>query len=116
MIHRPAYRIMAGALLGVALAGCAERSERMFFAGNYYPPRTDEDRDDRRNFTASVKRVDQGVEGAREAVLHEARRYCVTNYGTSDIAWAQGPDGREGPAFAVSGGRMTVTGRCVIWK
>ena len=108
---------MAVAMLGVAiLAGCAERGERMVFDGNYYPPRSSGDRDDRRNFTASVKRAELGLEGAQEAVLHEARRYCVTNFGTSDIAWATGPDGDAGPGFARSGNRISVSGRCVIWE
>jgi len=107
---------MAVAMLGFAiLSGCAERGERMIFGGNYYPPRSSGDRDDRLNFTSSVKRADLGLEGAQEAVLHEARRYCVMNFGTSDIAWANGSDGRAGPAFARSGNRISVSGRCVIW-
>ena len=117
MNERRAYGLVAVVMLGVAiLAGCTERSERVLFDGNYYPPKSSGDRNDRRNFTASVKRADLGLEGAQKAVLHEARRYCVTNFGTSDIAWADGSDGGAGPAFARSGSRVSVSGRCVIWK
>ena len=117
MSDRRAYGLVAVAMLGVAtLAGCTERSERVLFDGNYYPPKSSGDRDDRRSFTASVKRADRGIEGAQEAVLHEARRYCVTNFGTSDIVWTDGSDERAGPAFARSGSRISVSGRCRIWK
>ena len=115
--RRPGYRAMAVAMVGAAVvAGCTERSERVLFDGSYYPARSDGDRSDRRDFTASAKRVDQGLDGAREAALHEARRYCVNYFGSSDIAWSETPDGRSGPAFAQSGNRITVSGRCVIWK
>lgn len=112
-----AYRALAVAVVGVALlSACTDRSDRVYFDGNYYPARSDGVRDDRRNFTASVKRADQGAEGAQMAALHEARRYCVNYFGTSDIDWASGPEGRAGPAFARSGDRVSVSGRCVIWR
>ena len=40
------------------LGACAERSERVYFEGNYYPPTTRAEKDDRRNFTASVRPYD----------------------------------------------------------
>ncbi len=98
------------------LAGCTERKERAVFDGNYYPPKSRAEKQDRRNFTASVSRANRGVEGAQKAVVHEAMRYCLENFGTSDIAWAGVAQGVEGPIYMRSGDRVSVTGRCAIWK
>lgn len=99
-----------------ALASCTERRERAVFDGVYYPPKTQADKQDRRNFTASVSRANRGVEGAKKAAAHEATRYCIENFGTSQIAWAKVAEGQDGPAFTRSGDRVSVTGRCVIWR
>ena len=103
------------ALSLVLLAGCAERDERVIFNGNYYPAKSKGEKAERRDFTASVKRVSRGPEGARKAVLHEATRYCLLNFGTSEIEWAGVPAGGEGPVYARSGDRLSVSGRCIIW-
>ncbi|GAW34021.1 hypothetical protein RA2_01066 [Roseovarius sp. A-2] len=97
------------------LASCASREERVFFDGNFYPPKSGGERSDRRNFTATVKRVSRGVEGAQKAAVHEATRYCLKNFGTSDIAWAGVAEGEIGPVYLRSGDRITVEGRCEIW-
>ena len=102
-------------LMLVVLAGCTERKERVVFDGNYYPPKSRAEKQDRRNFTASVSRANRGIEGAQKAVVHEATRYCLENFGTSDIAWAAAQTG-EGPVYTRSGDRVSVAGRCVIWK
>ena len=97
------------------LAGCASREQRVLFDGNFYPPKSRGDRDERRNFTATVGRVSRGVEGARKAAVHEATRYCLKNFGTSDIVWAGVAEGESGPVYLRSGDRITVEGRCEIW-
>jgi hypothetical protein len=97
------------------LASCASREKRVFFDGNFYPPKSSGERDDRRNFTATVGRVSRGVEGARNAAVHEAKRYCLKNFGTSDIVWAGVAEGEIGPVYLRSGDRITVEGRCEIW-
>lgn len=117
MRHARRYRLGAVALLALALvAGCTDRKERVFFDGNYYPGKARGERDDRRDFTATVRRAGRGIEGAQKAAVHEATRYCIENFGTSEIAWAGVAEGQEGPAYARSGDRLSVSGRCVIWK
>lgn len=107
---------MCGALgLALVLAGCSDRSERVMFNGNYYPPASSADSEGGRGFTASVSRASSGMAGAQLAVQHEATRYCLQNFGTSDIDWAGAPEGAEGPAFGRTGDRVSVRGRCVIW-
>ncbi|MFN2350240.1 MAG: hypothetical protein ABR558_11835, partial [Thioalkalivibrio sp.] len=103
------------AALILGLAGCADREQRMFFDGNYYPASSSADQRDLRGFTASVTRASQGVAGAQAAALHEATRYCVNTYGTSRIDWANVTPGSDGPAYGQSGDRVSVAGRCVIW-
>ncbi len=99
----------------LGLAACGGNEKRMMFDGNYYPASSGATEQDRRAFTASVTRASQGLAGAQAAALHEATRYCVNTYGTSDIDWAGVPDGAQGPAYARAGERVSVAGRCVIW-
>lgn len=111
------YRRAGLALVALAvLAGCTEREERVLFNGNYYPGKARAEKQDRRNFTALVRRAGRGIEGAQQAVLYEATRYCLDNFGTSEIAWKGAPEGTEGPVYARSGDTVTVTGRCIIWS
>ena len=97
------------------LGACTERSERAFFDGNYYPPKTRAEKEDRRNFTASVRRASRGINGAQQAAVHEATRYCLESFGTSEIEWSGVPEG-EGPVHGRSGDTVSVTGSCNIWK
>lgn len=103
--------------LGVMLllSGCGDRAERVTFGGNYYPAKSSGNSQDRRAFTASVSRASNGMAGAQQAALHEATRYCLQNFGTSDIDWSGVPEGAQIPAYARAGNRVSVTGRCVIW-
>ena len=112
-----AYRL--GAIAGLALAvvaGCANREERVLFDGNYYPGKVRADRDERRNFTATVRRAGRGIEGAQKAAVYEATRYCLDSFGTSEIAWSGVAEGQEDPVYARSGESVSVSGRCVIWQ
>lgn len=112
-----AVRLGAVAILALALAaGCSKRESRVLFDGNYYPGKARGERDDRRDFTATVRRADLGTEGAQKAALHEATRYCLDNFGTSSIAWSGVAEDQDGPVFARSGDRVSVTGRCMIWQ
>lgn len=113
---RPYRATLALALCGVVLAGCADREGRERFDGNYYPTKLRSEREDRRAFTTSATRVARGIEGAQKAAIHEATRYCLENFGTSAIAWAQRGEGQEGPIFARSGDRISASGRCEIWQ
>lgn len=98
------------------LAACAGREEKVLFNGSYYPGKARADKVDRRNFTASVRRAGRGIEGAQQAVFYEATRYCLSNFGTSEIEWFGVPAGAEGPAYGRSGDTVSVRGRCIIWS
>jgi hypothetical protein len=111
------YRFIAAAMLGlVFVAGCTDRQDRVLFEGTYYPGKARAERDDRRDFTATVRRAGRGIEGAQKAAVYEATCYCIGSFGTSEITWAGVPEGQEGPVYARSGDRLSVSGRCAIWQ
>ena len=113
---RAGLKCLCGAAgMVLLLAGCSDRAERVTFDGNYYPASISAAKPDRRGFTASVSRASQGIAGAQRAAIHEATRYCLQNFGTSDIGWSGVPAGSQGPVYARAGERVSVTGRCVIW-
>lgn len=114
---RQAYRLAAVALLSAVLAaGCSKREERVLFNGNYYPAKSRGEKSDPRVFTASAGRAGRGIEGAQQAAMHEATRYCIEKFGTSAIEWSHAREGQEGPVFTRSGDRVSVAGTCIIWK
>lgn len=107
----------AGALAlcaGLALAGCTNNEDRVYFDGEYFRTKAKSVSEDRRGFEVRVPRVDQSLEGARAAGAYEGARYCIKNFGVSEIAWDNGPDGEDG-TLLIDGNTLTLTGRCVLW-
>lgn len=109
-------RAMAVILIAImALGGCTERAKRVYFDGKLYPTREKRvSKENRDQFVVTVRRASQGIDGAREAGRHGGSKYCIKNYGTSEIEWANGPDA---PAenLQISNGNLILTGRCVTW-
>lgn len=102
--------IICGAAL-LTLAGCEDPKKAILFDGMRYSGRLQADSENKRNFTATVAPVSQGLEGAREAARYEGTTYCVRKYGSSDIAWSLGPDA-EATGLSVVDDQLTVQGRC----
>ncbi|WP_371223567.1 hypothetical protein [Roseovarius sp. 2305UL8-3] len=99
----------------LALGACSEKSKRVYFGGNYYPTKEKGGgKDDRALFATTVRRADQGVDGAREAGRHGGAKYCIKNFGTSEIEWINGPDAPL-QSLQSSNGNLVLTGRCVTW-
>ncbi|MFK7938959.1 MAG: hypothetical protein AB8B82_06240 [Roseovarius sp.] len=99
----------------VMVAGCTERSKRVFFDGKFYPTREKAvSKDDRAAFTVSVRKAQQGIDGAREAGRHGGSKYCIKNFGTSEIEWVNGPDD-PAETLQLSNGSLTLAGRCITW-
>jgi len=116
MSHQNRRHALAVVLLGatVALSGCADRAAQVRFNGEYYPAKVSRDRDAREELQVTVRRVDRGLTGAREAGRYEAMRYCLKEFGTSDVDWVNGPDAEDG-RLQVSNGRLLLSGECVTW-
>jgi hypothetical protein len=108
---RPIILLLVSA---IALGACAKRSERVYFNGNYYPAKVGHVGADRKAFVVTVRGAGQGLDGAREAGRYEGTRYCIDDYGTSDIEWSQGPDAPAGQ-LRIENGDLILRGRCIIW-
>ncbi len=113
--RRSAMLVAPVLVLALAVAGCTRKEERMYFDGKYYPAKARAaDKSDRKAFVVTVRRIKQGLRGAREAGRHAGMRYCLKNFGTSEIEWTLGPD-RPVAQLDISGGRLSLGGRCVPW-
>ena len=104
--------LMLAAVL--ALAACGDKSKRLYFDGKLYPATAKKEEGARELFVVTVRKADQGLDGAREAGRHAGHKYCIENYGTSNIEWSQGPDAEDG-TLVFAGGSLILRGKCVVW-
>lgn len=111
MIQKCILAVAVASVLG--LTGCVKPGERMLFEGKYYPAKAKKGAT-REEFVVSVRRIDQGLKGAREAGRYEATRYCVETVGDSTIQWVQGPDAEDG-RLITEAGNLVLRGNCVKW-
>lgn len=105
-----------GLLLCAALAvsGCANRKNQVLYDGEVFRAKASKiDRDTRQMFAVEVPGVSKSFEGAREAGRFEGTRYCLENYGTSDIVWSRGPDDDPDTLLAERD-KLSLRGTCVF--
>ncbi|WP_120500800.1 hypothetical protein [Roseovarius sp. EL26] len=98
----------------LTVSACTEKRQRVYFNGVYYPTKAKSASEDRQSFVVTVKRATKGLDGAREAGRLEGTKYCLKNFGTSEIKWVQGPDAKNG-TLNLSGSDLKLTGACVTW-
>jgi hypothetical protein len=109
---RAGLRLAAGAAL-LALAACGGgRTEVAFDGVSYNASAARGETVDR--FIASARPVSAGLAGAVRAAEHAGKRYCIAQYGSSDIAWRTGPES-DPAALPVAGDAVTLEGRCAPW-
>lgn len=107
-------------MLGLLLASCSKVQNltggqgKTTFDGVQFRARIQKSGDDRQSFVITVPKVSRSLDGAREAGRYEATRYCIKNYGTSDVVWVNSPDADEGQ-IVVSDDTMTFRGSCAGW-
>ena len=106
-------RILVFLILGVAvLAACNRRDDSILFDGVAFRAKADfVDRDDRRDFTVQTSPVSASRAGALEAAIYEGTKYCIENYGTSDILWSADYEA-EGAVLPVTNDTLTLSGTC----
>lgn len=104
------------ALLCIAsVAACTRNEERVVFDGVFFRTKAKAvDKSDRQNFVVNVPKVARSVNGAREAGRYEGTRYCLANFGTSEILWSIGPDTADG-RLVVENNDFNFRGTCVLW-
>lgn len=99
--------------VAVLVAGCNRPEDRVTFGGYYF--RTDASPIDKKNtlrdFTVSIRNVEQSLDGARAAGGYEGTRYCIKNFGTSRIDWTVGP-ATDPQNLRITDGRLSFQGTC----
>jgi hypothetical protein len=93
------------------LAACAQNDNRPAFDGHKYRVKVSKVDKQRDQFVVSASPVSSSLLGAREAGRYEATKYCVKQYGTSDVAWLNGPDAEDG-SLTISKDKLELRGTC----
>jgi predicted tellurium resistance membrane protein TerC len=91
-----AFVMRALMIIAIALAvtSCARlrQDTAVAFDGVYFNAKVTADKAKLENFEIFVAKASKSIAGAREAGRYEATKYCVRNFGTSDVTWTYGPD------------------------
>ena len=62
-------------------------------------------------FTVVVNGVSASLDGAREAGRFEGTKFCIQNFGSSQILWKVGPD-TEPQNLTIADDKLTFAGAC----
>ena len=97
------------------LLGCSNPFEleenKVSFDGYKFSTKLNRDKVDDRSFSLVVRRANRSLSGAREAGRYEATKFCIKNFGTSDIVWVLSPDDNN---VGLTGKVLELSGRCEI--
>ena len=97
------------------MMGCSNPLEleenKVSFDGYYFSSKLSRSKLDDRSFNLTVKRANRSILGAREAGRYEATRFCIKNFGTSDIKWVLGPDDQS---IGLTGKVLKLSGQCDV--
>jgi hypothetical protein len=106
-------RLAALAILATLAACSGRNANEIAFDGILFKTKTSavDKKVSRADFTATIYAASASLDGAREAARYEGTKYCVTNYGTSDIDWVVGPDSDPARLTLVDN-NITFRGRC----
>ena len=117
-ITRPQSRYF---IMGLAMSsflmmtGCSNPFEleenKVSFDGYYFSSKLSRSKLDGRSFDLTIRRANRSLSGAREAGRYEATRFCIKNYGTSDIKWVLDPDDHS---IGLTGKVLKLSGQCDV--
>ena len=97
------------------MVGCSNPLEpeenKIAFDGYYFSSKLSRSKLDDRSFDLTVRRANRSLLGAREAGRYEATRFCIKNFGTSDIKWVMGPDDQS---IGLTGKVLKLSGQCDV--
>ena len=97
------------------LVGCSNPLEleenKIAFDGYYFSSKLSRSKLDDRSFDLTVRHANRSLSGAREAGRYEATKFCIKNYGTSDIKWVLGPDDQT---IGLTGKVLKLSGQCDV--
>ena len=95
------------------LTACGGGDDRVTFDGQVFRASASavDKRVSRDLFDATVRDVGVSLDGAKEAGRYEGIKYCIENFGSSDIEWTVGPDS-EAAQLVIRDNTLTLRGRC----
>ncbi|MFL4470839.1 hypothetical protein ACERZ8_13450 [Tateyamaria armeniaca] len=110
---RPIWLVALLLIAALMLSACSgeRKADRIAFDGQFFRASAKKVDRERLDFEVTVRPVSASLEGARAAGAYEATRYCVGNFGTSDIEWTNGPDGEDG-TLRIANDRLLLLGTC----
>lgn len=110
--HVLAWGLFIGAAVLLSACSAVKREDRVLFEGEFFKAKAGHiDRDNRSEFNVVVGDISRSFEGAREAARYEATKYCIEEFGTSDIIWISGPDD-DPDTLQIVNDRLTLHGTC----
>lgn len=105
------WMILAVAAGSIALSGCNDLSDEPVFDGQRFRTKVSDIDDNRAAFRVRVREPGKSLDGAREAGRYAATGYCISNFGSSDIAWRLSPD--DPPEnIVIIDGELVLEGLC----
>lgn len=110
---RPATFTAPLLIAALLLSACSgqKKADRVTFDGHLFRASAKKVDKQRFDFEVTVRPVSASLEGARNAGRYEATRYCIGNFGSSEVAWTDGPDAEDG-RLRVSNDSLLLRGRC----
>ncbi|MDA9352089.1 hypothetical protein N9Q74_01910 [Ascidiaceihabitans sp.] len=96
----------------IPLVACTPSSQIPSFDGIKFRTKLSKVDKQRVQFSVTVLSASQSLAGAREAGRYEATKYCINQYGTSDIAWMSGPDVEDG-GLTITNDQLQLRGACL---
>lgn len=98
-------------LVAALLAGCGSRKVQETFDGQSFRTKAGRVEDDRQQFVIAVSPASVSLQGAAEAGRYESTRYCIENYGNSEVDWVVGPDQDPG-TYRIENDTLVLRGKC----
>ena len=95
--------------------GCSNPFEleenKIAFDGYNFSSKLTRNKSDDRLFDLTVRRANRSLSGAREAGRYAATKFCIKNFGTSDIKWVLDPDDES---IGLTGKVLKLSGQCDV--
>ena len=109
---RPALWFSLLLMAVLLLSACdGVRADKVAFDGVYFRSTSTAIEKQRDFFEIKTTPASSSLDGAREAGRYEATRYCIENFGTSNMAWINGPDAENG-SLTIDDDSLILRGTC----
>ena len=116
---KAAKAVLALSLIA-SLAACERAKDKLtrnshVHEGVTFKTKIEKSKESRQDFRVVVRNATNGLTGSREAARVAAARYCIENYGSTDMTFAgQSPDSKN-EEVTMTDGKLIFSGRCAGW-